>query len=107
MVRAAAAIVEPSASRPRATSSRPAVMMPGRPPRRPAARAAARRAIAKLVNATWSHPVARNKAGATRLGFANQRAYQARVRSVLRLSYTHHYRRMLPPLLAAFTPMIR
>ena len=32
---------------------------------------------------------------------AHHRAYQARVRSVLRLSYTHHHRRMLPPLLAA------
>jgi hypothetical protein len=32
---------------------------------------------------------------------ANERAFQARVRVVLRSSYTHHYRRMLPPLLAA------
>jgi len=32
---------------------------------------------------------------------ANQRAFQARVRTVLHSSYTHHYRRMLPPLLAA------
>lgn len=31
---------------------------------------------------------------------ASERAFQARVRTVLR-SYTHHYRRMLPPLLAA------
>jgi TnpA family transposase len=32
---------------------------------------------------------------------ANERAFQARVRTVLRSSYTNHYRRMLPPLLAA------
>lgn len=31
---------------------------------------------------------------------ANERAFQARVRTVLRSSYTNHYRRMLPPLLA-------
>lgn len=31
---------------------------------------------------------------------ANKRAFQARVRSVLHSSYTRHYRRMLPPLLA-------
>lgn len=34
---------------------------------------------------------------------ANQRVFQARVRSVLHLSYSHHYRRMLPPLLAALS----
>ena len=32
---------------------------------------------------------------------ANKRAFQARVRTVLRSSYSNHYRRMLPPLLAA------
>jgi TnpA family transposase len=32
---------------------------------------------------------------------ANQQVYQARVRTVLRSSYSNHYRRMLPPLLAA------
>lgn len=32
---------------------------------------------------------------------ANERAFQARVRMVLRSSYSSHYRRMLPPLLAA------
>ncbi|QGK70023.1 Tn3 family transposase [Allosaccharopolyspora coralli] len=32
---------------------------------------------------------------------ANQQAFQARVRTVLRASYSNHYRRMLPPLLAA------
>lgn len=32
---------------------------------------------------------------------ANQRAFRARVRTVLHSSYTHHYRRMLQPLLAA------
>jgi TnpA family transposase len=34
---------------------------------------------------------------------ANKRAFQARVRTVLHSSYTHHYRRMLPPLLAALS----
>ena len=32
---------------------------------------------------------------------ANEQAFQARVRTVLRSSYSNHYRRMLPPLLAA------
>jgi TnpA family transposase len=32
---------------------------------------------------------------------ANERVFQARVRTVLRGSYSNHYRRMLPPLLAA------
>jgi hypothetical protein len=32
---------------------------------------------------------------------ANEQAFQARVRTVLRGSYSNHYRRMLPPLLAA------
>jgi hypothetical protein len=32
---------------------------------------------------------------------ANEHAFQARVRTVLRSSYSNHYRRMLPPLLAA------
>jgi hypothetical protein len=32
---------------------------------------------------------------------ANEHAFQARVRTVLRGSYSNHYRRMLPPLLAA------
>ncbi|WSY64894.1 Tn3 family transposase [Nocardia sp. NBC_00881] len=32
---------------------------------------------------------------------ANQQVFQARVRTVLRSSYSNHYRRMLPPLLAA------
>lgn len=32
---------------------------------------------------------------------ANEAAFQARVRTVLRGSYSNHYRRMLPPLLAA------
>lgn len=32
---------------------------------------------------------------------ANERAFRARVRTVLRGSYSNHYRRMLPPLLAA------
>lgn len=34
---------------------------------------------------------------------ANERMFQARVRTVLRGSYSNHYRRMLPPLLAALT----
>lgn len=34
---------------------------------------------------------------------ANKRAFHARVRTVLHSSYTHHYRRMLPPLLAALS----
>ncbi|GIN04698.1 hypothetical protein Pve01_63560 [Planomonospora venezuelensis] len=34
---------------------------------------------------------------------ADRRAFQARVRTVLHSSYTHHYRRMLPPLLAALS----
>jgi len=33
----------------------------------------------------------------------DKRAFQARVRTVLHSSYTHHYRRMLPPLLAALS----
>ncbi|WP_310278721.1 hypothetical protein [Haloactinomyces albus] len=32
---------------------------------------------------------------------ANERAFQARVRTVLRSSYSNHYRRMLPALMAA------
>ncbi|SLJ60856.1 Tn3 family transposase [Mycobacteroides abscessus] len=36
-----------------------------------------------------------------REGKANQQAFQARVRTVLRSSYSTYYRRMLPPLLAA------
>jgi TnpA family transposase len=34
---------------------------------------------------------------------ANKRAFEARVRTVLHSSYTHHYRRMLAPLLAALS----
>ncbi|MET7281140.1 DUF4158 domain-containing protein [Kribbella sp. NPDC005582] len=34
---------------------------------------------------------------------ANKKVFQARVRTVLHSSYTHHYRRMLPPLLAALS----
>ena len=34
---------------------------------------------------------------------ANKQAFQARVRTVLHSSYTHHYRRMLPPLPAALS----
>jgi hypothetical protein len=34
---------------------------------------------------------------------ANKQAFQARVRTVLHSSYTHHYRRMLPALLAALS----
>ncbi|WP_433019041.1 hypothetical protein [Kribbella sp. CA-294648] len=34
---------------------------------------------------------------------ANKQAFQARVRRVLHSSYTHHYRRMLPPLHAALS----
>ena len=34
---------------------------------------------------------------------ANEHAFQARVRTVLRGSYSNHYRRMLPPLLAALS----
>lgn len=51
----------------------------------------------ELLQAEW------DGVGLAREAKANERAFQARVRTVLRASYSNHYPRMLPPLLAALS----